>query len=63
MHFGLGGRRCIGKTITTTNIYKLTSSLLRDFEFEWQTNPKGGIWQAGRFAAGYLSWSVLASAT
>ncbi|EXJ54897.1 uncharacterized protein A1O5_12963 [Cladophialophora psammophila CBS 110553] len=34
MHFGLGGRQCIGKTIATTNIYKLTSSLLSDYEFE-----------------------------
>jgi cytochrome P450 len=34
MHFGLGGRQCIGKTIATTNIYKLASSLLREFEFE-----------------------------
>ncbi|KAJ9663192.1 hypothetical protein H2198_000953 [Neophaeococcomyces mojaviensis] len=34
MHFGLGGRQCIGKTIATTNIYKLTSSLLQDFDFE-----------------------------
>lgn len=34
MHFGLGGRQCIGKTVATTNIYKLMSSLLQDFEFE-----------------------------
>jgi cytochrome P450 len=34
MHFGLGGRQCIGKTIATTNIYKLLSTLLREFEFE-----------------------------
>lgn len=34
MHFGLGGRQCLGKTIATTNIYKLTSSLLSDFEVE-----------------------------
>lgn len=34
MHFGLGGRQCIGKTVATTNIYKITSSLLKDFEFE-----------------------------
>lgn len=34
MHFGLGGRQCIGKTIATTNIFKLTSALLQDFEFE-----------------------------
>lgn len=34
MHFGLGGRQCIGKTIATTNIYKVMSTLLREFEFE-----------------------------
>lgn len=34
MHFGLGGRQCIGKNVATTNIYKLTSTLLREFEFE-----------------------------
>ncbi|KAI0974698.1 cytochrome P450 [Xylaria arbuscula] len=33
MHFGLGGRQCIGKTLAQTNIYKLTSTLLREFEF------------------------------
>ncbi|EED12667.1 hypothetical protein TSTA_006840 [Talaromyces stipitatus ATCC 10500] len=34
MHFGLCGRQCIGKTVATTNIYKLLSTLLRQFEFE-----------------------------
>ncbi|CAN9336881.1 unnamed protein product [Alternaria alternata] len=34
MHFGLGGRQCIGKTLAQTNIYKLTSTLLREFAFE-----------------------------
>lgn len=34
MHFGLGGRQCIGKTVAQTNIYKLSSTLLREFEFE-----------------------------
>lgn len=34
MHFGLGGRQCIGKTVATTNIYKLLSTLLKEFEFE-----------------------------
>lgn len=34
MHFGLGGRQCIGKALATTNIYKLTSTLLQEFEFE-----------------------------
>lgn len=34
MHFGLGGRQCIGKTVALSNIYKLISTLLREFEFE-----------------------------
>jgi cytochrome P450 len=34
MHFGMGGRQCIGKTIAMTNIYKLMSTLLREFEFD-----------------------------
>ncbi|KAG9188845.1 benzoate 4-monooxygenase [Alternaria panax] len=35
MHFGLGGRQCIGKTLAQTNIYKLTSTLLREFAFDY----------------------------
>lgn len=34
MHFGLGGRQCIGKTVALSNIYKLSSTLLKEFEFE-----------------------------
>ncbi|KAH8888103.1 cytochrome P450 [Thozetella sp. PMI_491] len=34
MHFGLGGRQCIGKTLAQSNIYKLTSTLLNEYEFE-----------------------------
>jgi cytochrome P450 len=34
MHFGLGGRQCIGKTVAMTNIYKLMSTLMSEFEFE-----------------------------
>lgn len=34
MHFGLGGRQCIGKTVAQTNIYKLSSTLIKEFEFE-----------------------------
>ncbi|OGM48525.1 benzoate 4-monooxygenase cytochrome P450 [Aspergillus bombycis] len=34
MHFGLGGRQCIGKTVATANIYKLMSTLLAEFKFE-----------------------------
>lgn len=33
MHFGLGGRQCLGKTVAQANIYKLSSTLLREFEF------------------------------
>lgn len=39
MHFGLGGRQCIGKTVAQTNIYKLTSTLLREFAFELADAP------------------------
>ncbi|KAJ5387707.1 hypothetical protein N7509_010248 [Penicillium cosmopolitanum] len=34
MHFGLGGRQCIGKTVAMSNIYKLMSTLLKEFQFE-----------------------------
>lgn len=34
MHFGLGGRQCIGKTIAMANIYKMTSMLLQHFDLE-----------------------------
>lgn len=34
MHFGLGGRQCIGKTVAMTNIYKIVSTLLSQFDFE-----------------------------
>ena len=34
MHFGLGGRQCLGKTLAQTNIYKLTSTLLSEFDFQ-----------------------------
>lgn len=42
MHFGLGGRQCIGKTVAQTNIYKLSSTLLREFEFEL-AGASGGV--------------------
>jgi cytochrome P450 len=34
MHFGLGGRQCLGKTVAQSNIYKLASTLLREFDFQ-----------------------------
>lgn len=34
MHFGLGGRQCIGKTIAQGNMYKVVGTLLREFEFD-----------------------------
>lgn len=48
MHFGLGGRQCIGKTVAQTNIYKLASTLLREFDFcladagEQESASRGG---------------------
>ncbi|GLA39194.1 hypothetical protein AnigIFM63309_006526 [Aspergillus niger] len=49
MHFGLGGRQCIGKTIAMTNIYKLMSTLLREFNFEFADKQaqKKGIFNGG----------------
>ncbi|KAH7030053.1 cytochrome P450 [Macrophomina phaseolina] len=44
MHFGLGGRQCIGKAVAQTNIYKLSSTLLREFEFELaDAGEKAGV--------------------
>lgn len=40
MHFGLGGRQCIGKTVAQTNIYKLMTSLLVAFDFELADRDK-----------------------
>ncbi|KAJ5019181.1 cytochrome p450 monooxygenase [Colletotrichum sp. SAR 10_99] len=34
MHFGLGSRQCIGKALAQTNIYKLASTLLHEFDFQ-----------------------------
>jgi cytochrome P450 len=42
MHFGLGGRQCLGKTVAMTNIYKLTSTLLKEFSFELLGMEKNG---------------------
>lgn len=49
MHFGLGGRQCIGKTIATTNIYKLMSTLLREFEFELPSEQERLAIERGAF--------------
>ncbi|KAJ5669589.1 hypothetical protein N7462_010659 [Penicillium macrosclerotiorum] len=43
MHFGLGGRQCIGKTVAMTNIYKLMSTLLSEFEFDLADETKRAI--------------------
>lgn len=34
MHFGLGGSQWIGKTMATTNIDKVMSTLLWEFDFQ-----------------------------
>ncbi|KAJ5596154.1 hypothetical protein N7450_002612 [Penicillium hetheringtonii] len=46
MHFGLGGRQCIGKTVAMTNIYKVVSTLLKDFEFELADRGEHSLTQA-----------------
>ncbi|OLN96818.1 Pisatin demethylase 5 [Colletotrichum chlorophyti] len=49
MHFGLGGRQCLGKTVAQANIYKVTSTLLHEFDIqladqsESETAERGGF--------------------
>lgn len=50
MHFGLGGRQCIGKTIAQTNIYKLTSTLLRRYRFELADSEEAAAAVRGEYA-------------
>ena len=49
MHFGLGGRQCIGKTVAQSNIYKLSSTLLKEFEFELADPTERRAVEAGAF--------------
>lgn len=49
MHFGLGGRQCIGKTMATTNIYKVMSTLLREFDFQLADKAEALRAQQGGF--------------
>jgi cytochrome P450 len=49
MHFGLGGRQCIGKTMATTNIYKVVSTLLREFDFQLADEAEALRAQQGGF--------------
>ncbi|KEF54633.1 uncharacterized protein A1O9_09075 [Exophiala aquamarina CBS 119918] len=49
MHFGLGGRQCIGKTMATTNIYKAMSTLLREFDFQLADKAEALRAQQGGF--------------
>lgn len=49
MHFGLGGRQCIGKTVAMSNIYKLMSTLLKEFQFELADEEEKAKVQRGGF--------------
>lgn len=49
MHFGLGGRQCLGKTLAQSNIYKLTSTLLREFDFQLADPLNRGLAANGSF--------------
>jgi cytochrome P450 len=49
MHFGLGGRQCIGKTIAQTNIYKLSSTLLKKYRFELADSEEAAAAARGEY--------------
>lgn len=49
MHFGLGGRQCIGKTIAMTNLYKMASTLLMEFDFELADEVEQGKVARGEY--------------
>lgn len=49
MHFGLGGRQCIGKTIAQTNIYKVMSTLLSEFDFQLASGSEREAVKRGEF--------------
>lgn len=49
MHFGLGGRQCIGKTVAQTNIYKLSSTLLSRYHFELADSTEAASAARGEF--------------
>ncbi|KAI3391285.1 hypothetical protein diail_7644 [Diaporthe ilicicola] len=45
MHFGLGGRQCIGKTVAQTKIYKLAGTLLTGDTSLYFNNPRNNTTQ------------------
>ncbi|KAF4893591.1 Benzoate 4-monooxygenase [Colletotrichum viniferum] len=49
MHFGLGSRQCVGKALAQTNIYKLASTLLHEFDFELADSQELEEVSKGRF--------------
>ncbi|KAK9416567.1 hypothetical protein SUNI508_09673 [Seiridium unicorne] len=49
MNFGLGGRQCIGKTIARTNIYKVMSTLLSEFDFQLGSESEREAVDRGKF--------------
>lgn len=49
MHFGLGSRQCIGKTVAQTNIMKLCSTLLRQFDFQLADDNESAAVERGEF--------------
>ncbi|KAI8166364.1 Cytochrome P450 monooxygenase gsfF [Colletotrichum sp. SAR 10_70] len=49
MHFGLGSRQCIGKALAQTNIYKLASTLLHEFDFQLADSQELEEVSKGRF--------------
>jgi cytochrome P450 len=51
MHFGLGSRQCLGKTVAQTNLYKLASTLLHEFDFQIADPAERTAVQSGEYYA------------
>jgi cytochrome P450 len=49
MHFGAGGRQCIGKTLALSIINKLTATLLAEFSLELANGEEQKRAVAGEF--------------
>lgn len=49
MHFGAGGRQCIGKTLALSIIYKVTTTILSEFQLKLADETAQDMAVAGKF--------------
>ncbi|KAL1634487.1 hypothetical protein SLS58_010640 [Diplodia intermedia] len=49
MHFGQGGRQCVGKAVALANVYKVASTLLRVFAFELADGAEAAAVERGEW--------------